>query len=227
VTFFGAKFCGLCYHQNQVTWFWVIAWRKKLSVIRAFIAVDLSPEIQKQLEEVSRQLMAVLGTASLRWTPVKNIHLTLKFLAEVSVVNLEMLKKIMRAEAEHVEAFEVSVGHIGAFPSASRPRVLWAGVQAPDQLGELQKKLESEIAQVGYPPEERAFSPHLTLARVTRTAQPGDLRKIREAIEKAQVGFLGIAPVEAVHLYQSDLRPGGAIYTCLCSAPLHKISSTR
>ncbi len=171
--------------------------------------------------------MTALGTASLRWVPVKNIHLTLKFLGDVSVANLEILKKILRAEAERVEAFEISVGQIGAFPSASRPRVLWAGVQAPEQLGELQKSLESEIALVGYPPDERAFSPHLTLARVTRTALPGDLRKIKGVIEKAHVGFLGITQIEAVHLYQSDLHSGGAVYTHLYSAPLIKTSSTR
>jgi len=193
---------------------------KKLSVIRAFIAFDLSPEIQKRLDEVSRQLMTVLGASSLRWTPVQNIHLTLKFLGDVSTANLEILKKIMQSEAGRVEAFEISVGQIGAFPSASRPRVLWAGVQAPEQLAALQKSLENEIALVGYPPEERAFSPHLTLARVTRTASPGDLRKVREAIEKSQVGLLGTVRVDAMHLYRSDLNPGGAIYTRLYSAPL-------
>lgn len=216
-----ANFAGLCYHQN------LIAWRKKLSVIRAFFAVDLSPEIQKRLDEVSRQLMAVLGAASLRWVPVKNIHLTLKFLGDVSAANLEILKKILRAEAERVDAFEISVGQVGAFPSASRPRVLWVGVQAPEQLGVLQKCLENEIALVGYPLEERAFSPHLTLARVTRTALPADLRKIRETIEKVQMGFLGINPVDAVHLYQSDLHSDGAVYTRLFSASLRKTLSTR
>ncbi len=133
----------------------------------------------------------------------------------------------MRAEAERFEGFEISVGQVGAFPSASRPRVLWVGVQAPEQLGELQKCLETEIVLVGYPPEGRAFSPHLTLARVTRTAQPGDLRKIKEAIEKANVGFLGTTKIEAVYLYQSDLHSGGAVYTRLYAASLRKTSSTR
>jgi 2'-5' RNA ligase len=191
-----------------------------MSVIRAFIAIDLTLEIIQHLEQVSTQLKKRLEGVPVRWVPVDNIHLTLKFLGDVSLANVDMLKKILQTEVEGHHVFEISVGGLGAFPSLHRPRVVWVGVEAPAELTAVQNGVESAMARLGYAREERPFSPHLTLGRVSRNAVGRDERLIGEAIEAVKLGFLGVARVNEVHLYKSDLLPNGAVYTRLFTASL-------
>ena len=191
-----------------------------MSVIRAFIAIDLSKEIQSQLEQVSAQLKQRLEGLPIRWVPVENVHLTLKFLGDVSLSNLDILQKILRSVSAAHHPLEISAGGLGAFPKAHRPRVIWVGLDAPAELAALQHGIDVETARLGYAREERPFSPHLTVGRVSRNATPADIRVVASVVEEFRVGFLGAAWVNAVHLYRSDLQPGGATYTCLFSAPL-------
>jgi 2'-5' RNA ligase len=191
-----------------------------LSVIRAFIAIDLSPEIYQRLEEVVVQLKQQLNRIPIRWVAVENIHLTLKFLGDVSLASLEMLKKNLETEIGSHSLFEISVGELGSFPSTRRPRVIWVGVEAPPDLEAIQRGIETETARLGYAREGRLFSPHLTLGRVSRNATPDEIRRISEVLIKYKVGFLGATRIQSVHLYRSDLRPGGAVYSRIFTLPL-------
>jgi len=191
-----------------------------MSVIRAFVAIDLSEEIYQRLNEVTGNLQERLAGVPVRWVPVRNIHVTLKFLGDVSIKNLEVLKKLLETEARNHASFEISVGDLGAFPSERRPRVLWAGVEAPQELAALQRRIESETARLGYAPEDRPFSPHLTLGRIGRNASSQDLQRVGEILKTTRIGFLGATRIQAVHLYRSDLQPGGAVYTQLYTADL-------
>jgi RNA 2',3'-cyclic 3'-phosphodiesterase len=191
-----------------------------MSVIRAFIAVDLSSEIQARLDKVMADLKVGVPDGAVRWVAAGNLHLTLKFLGDVSVTNLTVLKEMFLAEVSHHHQFEISVGGLGAFPSIRRARVIWVGVEAPAELAAVQTGIENEMARLGYTREERPFSPHLTLGRVARNAAPPELHQIGELLHKTKIGFLGAAHVRAVHLYQSDLHPEGSMYTRLFTAPL-------
>lgn len=193
-----------------------------MSVIRAFIAIDLSPEIRQGLEQVSTQLKERMVDYPIRWVPVENIHLTLMFLGDVSVNNLEMLEKIFQQEVSSHQAFEFSVGGLGAFPNVRHPRVLWVGVEAPPELSNIQRGVESAVSRLGYAREDRPFSAHLTLGRVSRNATSKDTHLICEVLESTKVGFLGVAHVNTVHLMRSDLRPSGAIYSRIYSATLQE-----
>ncbi len=191
-----------------------------MKVIRAFIAIDLSPEIRFKLEQVSLELKQRLKDVPIRWVAVESTHLTLKFLGDVSLSNLEVLKRILKSEAEGLPSFELSVEELGAFPSTHRPRVIWVKVNGPPELNSVQRGIEVETSRLGYAREERPFSPHLTLGRVSRNATSEDIRQIGKVLDNYQVGFLGKMRVQSINLYQSDLKPGGAVYTCLYSAPL-------
>ena len=188
-------------------------------VIRAFIAISLSPEIRSSLEEVSDKLKERLPGVPIRWVPAENVHLTIKFLGDVSVSNLEILQKILQTEACQHSPFEFSVGNLGAYPSISRPRVIWVGVQAPDELHALQRGIEAETGRLGYAREKRSYSPHLTLGRVSRNADASDTRRIRKVLKSCTIGFLGATRVHQVHLYRSELQSGGAVYSKILSAP--------
>lgn len=191
-----------------------------MSVIRAFIAINISPEIAQRLNVISGELQQMLRGVPIRWVPVENIHITLKFLGDVSESNLDLLKEMLEAEVARHPQLEISAGELGAFPSIRRPRVLWVNVQAPPELVALQRGIDNEAARLGYDREERAFSPHLTLGRVSRNANSSDARRISEVLEKYVVGYIGAARIREVILYRSDLYPNGAVYTPIFAAKL-------
>jgi 2'-5' RNA ligase len=196
-----------------------------MSVIRAFIAVDLSLEILEGIEQVSRDLRSSLKDIPIRWVPVENIHLTLKFLGNVSTANLEILKDILgKVVSSHSEC-DISVGGIGAFPKPHNPRVIWVGMEVSQELVTLQRDIEIETARLGYSREHRPFSPHLTFGRVSRNASAQDVHAIAKILENFKVGFLGATRLKTVYLYRSDLRPDGAVYSPIYSVSLEKAES--
>ncbi len=191
-----------------------------MSVIRAFIAVNLSQEILERIEQVSSDIQAQLKDVPVRWVPVDNIHLTLKFLGNVSTANLEILKDILGKVVSNHHECDISVGGIGAFPKPQSPRVIWIGMEVPQELVDMQHDIEVETARLGYSREHRPFSPHLTFGRVSRNASAQDVRVIAEVLENFKVGFLGATRLNTVYLYRSDLKPDGAVYTPIFSAAL-------
>ncbi len=193
-----------------------------MSLLRAFIAIEIPHEVQQTIHKATAVLRGELG-ACVRWVPVENIHLTLKFLGDVSPAQVDMLASILRAKADSVPAFDIHVGRLGSFPNMKRARVLWVGVQAPAGMQKLSRGVESACARLGYESESRGFSPHLTLGRVRQDATPQDAEKIRHALERLTIDSLGTARVDSVHLFKSDLKPSGAVYTKLFSAPLRRV----
>ena len=191
-----------------------------MSVIRAFIAIELTAEIQKRLDEISAAFKQQLNGVPVRWVSAGNIHLTLKFLGDVSVATLKLLTDILKTEIGTHRPFEVSVGGAGAFPNNRRPRVIWVGVEAPSDLAVVQSGVETAMARLGYPREDRPFSPHLTLGRVSRNATSDDTPALTEFLQSSRVGFLGAACVQEICLFRSDLQPSGAVYTRIFTAPL-------
>ena len=97
-------------------------------------------------------------------------------------------------------------------------RVIWIGVEAPTDLFDLRRGIEDGVARLGYTYDKYDFTPHLTLGRISRKASARDVRKVGNVLSEFQVGFIGVARIEAVHLYKSDLHPDGAKYTRLFSA---------
>ena len=192
-----------------------------MSMLRAFIAVEIPAEIQ---QNVYRQTVAFRrGIESLvRWVPAHNMHLTLKFLGDVSPNNVEFLVQMLRNEAALVPAFDIHLAGLGSFPNLRRPRVIYVGIQAPAALDALQRGIEAAARRLGYESEERPFSAHLTLGRLRQNATAVEQQQIRRALESTQVDVFGTARVDSLHLYKSDLNPGGSIYTRLHSAPLKK-----
>ena len=191
-----------------------------MSVIRAFIAIDLPPDLHECLDQVSNQLKEQLHELPIRWVPPKNIHLTLKFLGEVSLKNLEMLRNMITQIVSGYHEFDISVGGIGAYPKIHRPRVIWIGLEGPPELIAMQYAIEMETTRLGYAREERSFSPHLTMGRVSRNANLHEIRRISDILTDYKVGFLGLAKINEVHLFKSELKLGGAVYSRIFTATL-------
>jgi RNA 2',3'-cyclic 3'-phosphodiesterase len=187
--------------------------------LRTFIAIEIPAEIKKTLLQQSADLHRAVGR-SVRWVTSENIHLTLKFLGEISPANVEMLTQTLKAEASQHTSFEIKVATLGAFPNPRRPRILWVGLDAQETLSRLQHGIEAATARLGYPPEDKPFSPHLTIGRVRDQVSSDEMQSLRAALENTKIGMLGTFTVQAVHLFKSDLQPGGSIYTRLFTAPL-------
>jgi len=191
-----------------------------MGLLRTFIAVDIPSHIQQLIQQRIEPLHKSVGAALVRWVTPESLHLTLKFLGNVAPANLQVLSQMLRAEADVVHDFDIQITGLGAFPSRNRPRVIFIGVQAPAELEVLQRGIESACARLGYEAEGRDFSPHLTVGRVRQDASSSDQQKICGALERTNIDLPGTARVDSVHLYKSELNPGGPVYTKLFSAPL-------
>jgi 2'-5' RNA ligase len=192
-----------------------------MALLRTFIAVEIPSSIHQAILQRTESLRKTLGTAIVRWVPVQNIHLTLKFLGDVAPANVDALTQMLDVEAGRVDPFDIHIGGLGSFPSLKRPHVLFVGVQAPAGLEALYRGIESACVGLGYPSEARGFSPHLTLGRIKWDSTSSDWQKIRRNFEELKIDSLGTARVDSVHLYKSELKPNGSVYTQLFSAPLH------
>ena len=193
-----------------------------MSLLRAFIAIELPQHIRDAIEKQTARLRQALGNDLVRWVPAQNMHLTLKFLGDIAASHVDFLKQMLAREAESHSQFDLQIGGLGSYPTSRRPRVLWVGLHALAELASLQKSIEAAARRLGYEPDEHPFSPHLTVGRVRQSASPADLPKVRAAMDNIQLGGIGTARVDSVHLIKSDLQPSGSIYTKLFSAPLSR-----
>ena len=190
-----------------------------MSLLRAFIAVELPIEIRKTVCAATSKLQNDIGPL-IRWVPIENMHLTLKFLGDVSPSNVELLSQMLRAEMELFNCFDLHLNGLGSFPNLKRPRVIYVGMQDPAALEALQRGIESASSRLGYGAEERGFSPHLTIGRVKQNVTATEQQAIRHALADTKIDSLGTARVNSVELFKSDLKPTGSVYTRLYSAPL-------
>jgi 2'-5' RNA ligase len=184
--------------------------------MRLFIAIDLPDSVRAALAREQERLRAACGgSGDIRWTRPEGVHLTLKFLGEVASTRLEEITDRLSHVAVF-DRFEIDVRGFGFFPSARRPRVFWVGLEAPPGLGDLAKSVEAAMALLGFPPENRPFQPHLTLARFQSQRAPPALEA---AFQKSGDAAFGRFIVSEFFLFESKLRPGGAQYSKLARFP--------
>ncbi len=193
-----------------------------MSLLRAFIAIEFPQHIQDAVEKQTARLRQTLGNEIIRWVPCQNMHLTLKFLGDIAASHVDFLKQMLAREAVSHPQFDLQISGLGSYPTSRRPRVLWAGLHTPADLISLQRSIEAGTTRLGYEQEEHAFSPHLTLGRVRQTTSPAEMQKVRNALDTIQLGNIGTARVDSIHLFKSDRLPSGSIYTKLFSALLSK-----
>ncbi len=182
-----------------------------MDTIRAFIAIDLPPEIQASLQQVVLRLKKNIPSG-VRWVQANHIHITLKFLGETPLSVIKRIILILPKISSKFHTFPISVGGLGAFPNPKRPRVIWIGINAPHMLMDIQKMVDIETVNLGCPGENRAFSPHLTLGRVQRYASQPELMDISNTLSSNRIGELGSFNAQGITLFQSILKSTGPEY---------------
>jgi len=188
---------------------------------RLFIAIPLPDAVIAVLDEAQRALKKVVPPRTVTWVAPSNIHLTLKFLGEVPVDQHDMIAQALSRAAEEHGGLTLGTAGLGCFPNSHSPRVVWVGLGGDkDALHQLRDSVERAIAPLGYPTENRPFSPHLTLGRIRRDAARADAQRlggiVREAVAPRAVDW----PVTELILFRSELKPGCTDYTKLHRAPL-------
>jgi RNA 2',3'-cyclic 3'-phosphodiesterase len=183
--------------------------------VRAFIAIDLPESIRDALAEA--QALFCPSAPGARWVRPEGIHLTLKFLGEAKPEVVEKVKESLRTMGlSRFAPFPVEITGFGFFPDARRPRVFWAGVQAPQALADLAANVEAAMKALGFPREPRPYRPHLTLARFQEPrAQPA----LEKALEQRKASTLGAFDATEFFLFESRLSPGGAEYRKVARFP--------
>jgi len=175
--------------------------------LRAFVAVPPGAALREALGHTRASLEDTAFSAGLRWVPPENLHLTLRFLAEVALADLPLLVSTLRETLRETQRFEVPVGEITLFPSLRRPRALATVFPAHEALAALAARVEEAVRDSGLPGKEQRFRPHITLARFRRGQRATPLPRLHLPAARLEV--------HALHLVRSVLGPSGAHYTTL------------
>jgi RNA 2',3'-cyclic 3'-phosphodiesterase len=192
----------------------------KNGIIRSFIAIDPPPGIRQDIARVTSCLQKNLASQPVRWVHPDNIHLTLRFLGEITQIQLDYLVPGIQPLLKKLPHLNITVTDIGAFPNKHKARVLWMGIKTSPELSSILNEMDVMINNIGIPRDERSFSPHLTIGRVNRNVSSADYSKIESILTSTCVGNLGNFQVQSVNIYKSDLTPNGSVYTCLYSIPV-------
>jgi 2'-5' RNA ligase len=188
--------------------------------IRAFIAIELSEELKANLARL--QELIKLGSESyVKWVDPQGMHLTLKFLGNISVDKVSGISEAIAEVARSAAPFRLGLTEFEAFPNTKAPRVAWVGLGGDlESLLRLQRGIDQALIPLGFAAEARAFSPHLTLGRVRDQATPQERRRLGERIASLEVQGQPSLYVDRVSLMRSQLTSKGAIYSRLGVAEL-------
>jgi RNA 2',3'-cyclic 3'-phosphodiesterase len=183
--------------------------------IRAFIAVRVSTEVERAIDDLVVRLRA--DNDGIRWVSSANLHLTLKFLGPaVPIEQIRRLQPELEALAADTASFEIAAAGVGGFPDLRRPNVLWVGLRS-DRLTELASRVDEAAGRCGFERERRAFNAHLTIGRLKRPRLDSGTRA---RVEAAKNWVLGSSTIREMTLYRSITGATGATYEALAKVQL-------
>jgi len=176
--------------------------------VRLFVALTPPPDIQRTVWEAFAPLRG--RPFPVKWVPPEGLHLTLKFLGEVSADRRGEIVTALGSTVRGARSIPLAIAGAGVFPDLERPRVFWAGVEPDSGLELLADQVERSFAPLGFPTEGRPFRPHLTVGRAAREARPRDFPGLGEILDGLAVTAATV--IDGVDLMESVLRPAGAVY---------------
>lgn len=179
---------------------------------RVFCAFELPQGLRSKIEKHSQRVRDAVTDAAASWSRPDRIHLTMKFFGNVDQAKVPLISNALALAVDGVSAIEINVGGTGVFPRPPRPQVLWIGIDdSSGALAKLQERLEAECAREGFPKEDRAFRPHLTIARIRK---PQNANRLAEAHLRTEFPAVELVLNEFV-LFRSELSSKGSKYTPL------------
>lgn len=183
---------------------------------RAFIAINLNPEIKEYLASI--QAILSIPESKIKWVEKLNLHLTMKFLGYISLKERELVKSILKKIAIRHHSFVIKLSsHIGIFPSYQMPRIIWVGIkEGLSEIEMIYNEVEDNLSNNGFPREDKDFSGHITIGRAKFIQNKTDFIQI---IKRIQVNNLS-QTIDSIDLMESNLTPNGPIYNLTAQFPL-------
>ncbi|MEA1959575.1 MAG: RNA 2',3'-cyclic phosphodiesterase [Chloroflexota bacterium] len=183
--------------------------------IRSFIAIEMPGEVKATLGSIIDRLHPAQHRC-VKWVAPDSIHLTLKFLGNIDSNAVPGITSAVERVAGGVPAMELNIGGLGMFPNERRPRVIWVALEGDiEPLAELQRNIERAMKPLGFEPEGRGFTPHLTLGRVRDNAAPNERTEIGQTVAATACDWEASFTIREVSLMKSTLAPSGATYNRL------------
>jgi RNA 2',3'-cyclic 3'-phosphodiesterase len=187
------------------------------NLVRTFIAVEIPFDVKDRANKMMARLRQT--EAKVKWVAAEHMHWTLKFLGPVDMTDIPAVCEAVKRAVEPLACFDVDAQGAGAFPDAQRPRTLWFGMgRGTEQMIELHDAIEYELAKLGFRSENRRYRPHVTIGRVRQSPRGiGELGRLLQAEENFDGG---VALVDEVVVFSSELRADGPVYEPLCHVEL-------
>ena len=183
---------------------------------RVFLAIDLPSDVKEHIVAIQHKLKFLLD--GVRWVRPEGIHLTLKFFGDILNDDIAQISEVVAEKTQDAVSMSLNTDKVGAFPNLERPRVLWLGMTGDVQnLLTLQQAIETGLEPHGFKREKRKFRPHLTLGRAKSSR--GMILGLSEAVITENNYNTGDFTAQGLTLFQSELKPGGAVYTKLAYFP--------
>jgi 2'-5' RNA ligase len=191
--------------------------------IRSFIAIELPLELKKRLVQLQDEFKSA-GFSFVKWAAPEGIHLTLKFLGSIPQSTIPGIIAGITKASQGIPPFTLETSDLGVFPNLRRPNVFWLGVGGDlEKACTLQKRIDEELKPMGFTPEKRAFTPHLTLARLREDASLQNRKDFGDLVAGTHFCSKNVIEVKGISLMMSQLHPTGAVYTKLDEVKLNKI----
>ncbi len=179
---------------------------------RTFVAIEVSAAVKERAAALVRELDH--QSTGVRWVKPESMHVTLAFLGEVLAEGIPDVCRAVDVAVQEQSPFGIHLAGVGAFPNVSRPRTVWLGVgEGAEQLVEIERVLRNQLAELGFPREKRAFTPHLTLGRVREVRRGAS--QLSEPLAAQRDYNAGRMQVREVIVFSSELNPRGPVYTAL------------
>ncbi len=185
--------------------------------MRCFVAVNIEDSLKKEIRSAIGDLTS--GRWDVKWVPVENLHITLKFLGDAADDTVQRVKDCLARISKHHGHFEVKLQGVGVFPDRKRPRVVWIDLLNSEKLKKLQAEVEVSSVSIGFYKEDRSFSPHLTIGRIRALRDRDTFIRAIETLSDRDFGNIG---VNKISFMKSDLKPTGAQYSIVAEFPLNK-----
>lgn len=186
--------------------------------IRAFIAIPLDLKIQQAIERIQNHLKKT--NSEVKWVKPENIHITLKFLGDIDLRQINSVKEVLANLTQNTKRFTIELTRLGAFPNIDRPRTLWVGLKDSKQrLNQFSMSLEKALGKIRFQAYEKSFSPHITIGRI-RSSE--NIKALSRSILEYHVPEGLSQTTSNITLYKSTLNSEGPAYEPLYQIKLKK-----
>ncbi len=185
--------------------------------IRAFIALPLSPSIKKKISQLQNHLGKL--NCPVRWTNPENIHITLKFLGNITSQQILLLKETLKHIQTVTDSFEIQLSELGAFPNRKNPRILWINItQGSCEIIQIAQSIEDQLKDLGFVQSVKSFAPHITIGRIRDLQRT---RKLSHTIKNQIIPPDCQDTINEILLFKSNLSSKGPIHTKLFGIKLN------